>query len=246
MYGWLPQPVDVRDWRLSFDPGRVLPSKFSLEGGFPPIYNQGHLGSCTAHAVAALSSFLCNKFGERVTPSRLFLYYYARQFSGISTSVDGGATLRGAIKAVAKIGILEESEYPYDPKKFTESPSTDLQQLAKETQVTAYYSLPKDVYQLKKSLVNGFPFVFGFRVPIDFYGGVGASGYVPPEGWGKSGTSGHAVCAVGYSDYLKSFLIRNSWGKSWGAAGYFWMPYDFMVSDNCSDFQTVLAISCKK
>ncbi len=46
--------------------------------------------------------------------------------------------------------------------------------------------------------------------------------------------AGHEVLAIGYDIGLiptdrpagsaPSFLIQNSWGKDWGADGYFWMP----------------------
>ena len=38
---------------------------------------------------------------------------------------------------------------------------------------------------------------------------------------------GHAVCIVGYDDSRSIFIGRNSWGKSWGDRGYFYIPYDY-------------------
>ena len=43
---------------------------------------------------------------------------------------------------------------------------------------------------------------------------------------------GHAVMAVGYDDAAKTFLIRNSWGANWGQAGYFTMPYSYLLDKN--------------
>jgi len=40
---------------------------------------------------------------------------------------------------------------------------------------------------------------------------------------------GHAVCVVGYDDTMLgkgAFKLVNSWGRSWGDGGYFWMSYD--------------------
>ena len=46
---------------------------------------------------------------------------------------------------------------------------------------------------------------------------------------------GHAVCAVGYNDKEKRFLVRNSWGPGWGIGGYFKMPYAYLSDRNLSD-----------
>ena len=38
---------------------------------------------------------------------------------------------------------------------------------------------------------------------------------------------------VGYNDRQKCFIIRNSWGTSWGDRGYAYVPYDYICN---SDF----------
>ena len=54
---------------------------------------------------------------------------------------------------------------------------------------------------------------------------------------------GHAVMAVGYDDNKGHFVVRNSWGMEWGDNGYFYMPYEFIISDNyCSDFWAVQTV----
>lgn len=40
---------------------------------------------------------------------------------------------------------------------------------------------------------------------------------------------GHAVLCVGYNDLKKQWTMRNSWGAGWGAKGYFYLPYDYLV-----------------
>lgn len=44
----------------------------------------------------------------------------------------------------------------------------------------------------------------------------------------------HAVTAVGASTNTQGIsrrlLIRNSWGPGWGAGGYGWLPYDYLVA----------------
>ena len=41
---------------------------------------------------------------------------------------------------------------------------------------------------------------------------------------------GHEVVAVGYDQSKRMLKIRNSWGPTWGLAGYFWMPYEYYTT----------------
>jgi C1A family cysteine protease len=51
---------------------------------------------------------------------------------------------------------------------------------------------------------------------------------------GEATVGGHAVMAVGYSDPKGQVIVRNSWGASWGDAGYFYMPYEYMTGTKTS------------
>ena len=49
--------------------------------------------------------------------------------------------------------------------------------------------------------------------------------------------------ATGYDKKAKRFLVRNSWGASWGQRGYFTMPFDYPMDENLSDdFWTILLV----
>jgi C1A family cysteine protease len=46
--------------------------------------------------------------------------------------------------------------------------------------------------------------------------------------------------AVGYDDASQTFLVRNSWGAAWGMAGYFTMPYTYLIQPGlASDLWTI-------
>jgi len=48
------------------------------------------------------------------------------------------------------------------------------------------------------------------------------------------------VMAVGYDDARQWFLVRNSWGPRWGMAGYFTLPYSYLIQAVLSkDFWTI-------
>ena len=60
----------------------------------------------------------------------------------------------------------------------------------------------------------------------------------------ESVLGGHCVVAVGYDDTQQRFTFRNSWGESWGKAGYGTMPYGYLLSNSlASDFWTVKTTS---
>ncbi len=61
------------------------------------------------------------------------------------------------------------------------------------------------------------------------------TGNMPMPKSGENPIGGHAVLAVGYDNEDRVFIVRNSWGEGWGDAGYFYMPYAYLLDDNLSD-----------
>jgi C1A family cysteine protease len=89
---------------------------------------------------------------------------------------------------------------------------------------------------MKTALALGFPFIFGFSVYESFESEtVSRTGIVPMPSPGEKMLGGHAVLAVGYDDTTQRFLVRNSWGTSWGMKGYFTIPYAYLTDRNLSD-----------
>jgi C1A family cysteine protease len=90
--------------------------------------------------------------------------------------------------------------------------------------------------QMKGCLADGFPFVFGFTVYESFESAeVARTGVLQMPKPKEGVVGGHAVLAVGYEDKTERFMVRNSWGTSWGKKGYFTMPYTYLLSENLSD-----------
>lgn len=182
--------------------------------------------------------------------SRLFHYYATRTLEGTANR-DSGATIRGTIKAGNTYGLLSESMWPYDVSKFAVRPPQNLWDTAKKQVITSYHAITDgDLESMKAALVSGYLVEFGFDVYTAFLSQQMAStGLLCRPKASERIQGGHAVALVGYDDNkvmpdgsTGAFLVRNSWGTSWGLSGYFWMAYNY-VSDTslCSDFWVVVS-----
>jgi C1A family cysteine protease len=247
-YGWVHDLPDARDFTygaplVRFPQG--LPPVVDLRQEFPPVYDQGQLGSCTANAIAGAIEFDQRK--QRSTefiPSRLFIYYNERVIEG-TVNQDSGAQIRDGIKSVATIGAPPETDWPYALDDFAKKPPQKAYSDAKSDVVTSYARVTQDLMQMRGCLAAGFPFVFGFTVYESFESeAVAQTGMVPMPSSTEAVKGGHAVVSVGYDDTRRLFYVRNSWGSSWGDNGYCYMPYEYLLSAHlANDFWTIRTVT---
>ena len=247
-YGWVPDLPDHRDLSYAVPHSVVsqIPSSVDLRDQCPSVYDQGQLGSCTANAIAGGIEFDMLKQGITpvFAPSRLFIYYNERVMEG-TVSTDSGAQIRDGIKSVATQGDCPENEWPYDTAKFAAQPPQQCYDDAVKHKALVYRSVDQNLADMKGCLAEGYPFVYGFTVYQSFESqAVAQTGNVPMPNSGEAIVGGHAVVAVGYDDSDRVFICRNSWGEGWGDAGYFYMPYAYLLDNNLSDdFWTVRLVS---
>ena len=243
-FGWNRDLPDHRDQFYSAPPPpRGLPAAVDLRANCPPVYDQGDLGSCTANAIAGAIEFDRKK--QRLpdfVPSRLFIYYNERVMEG-TVSSDCGAQIRDGIKSVNKIGAPPETDWPYDIAKFAQKPPTKAYTDAKLDRALQYQKVVQTLAQLQSCLASGFGFVFGFTVYESFESEtVTQTGIMPMPAPDEKKLGGHAVMAVGYDSSSRMMIVRNSWGPNWGQGGYFMMPFEFILSPNCSDIWTIRSV----
>jgi C1A family cysteine protease len=237
-YGWIPDLPDERDHLYAAPPAflSALPPFIDLRAQCPAVYDQGMLGSCTANAIGGAIEFdrLKQSLADFV-PSRLFIYYNERLIEG-TADIDSGAMIRDGIKSVASQGVCPEPEWPYVISKFTDKPPAKAYEDAKSDRAVSYQSLVQDLNQMRGCLASGYPFIYGFTVYESFESpAVAQTGHVPMPGPSERAVGGHAVLAVGYDDASQTFLVRNSWGAGWGMAGYFAMPYTYLIQPGLAD-----------
>jgi C1A family cysteine protease len=242
-YGWIPDLPDDRDHLYAAPPAilSALPPYADLRALCPAVYDQGMLGSCTANAIGGAIEFdrLKQSLPDYV-PSRLFIYYNERVIEG-TVDIDSGAMIRDGIKSVASEGACPEPEWPNDISKFAVKPSAEAYRDAATDRAASYQSLIQDLNQMRGCIASGYPFIFGFTVYESFESdSVAQTGHAPMPGPRERPVGGHAVMAVGYDDASQTFLARNSWGTGWGMAGYFTMPYTYLIQAGlASDLWTI-------
>lgn len=245
-YGWIPDLPDQRDhlYAAPVLAPQALPSSVDLRPQCPPVYDQGQLGSCTANAIGGAYQFceLKQSLASAFIPSRLFIYYNERVIEH-SVSSDSGAQIRDGIKSVAQQGVCPEDLWPYDIANFAEQPPARCYDAASSHKVNRYQRLAQNLNQMRACLASGYPFVFGFTVYNSFESDeVAKTGVVPMPNPDEQVLGGHAVVAVGYDDSKQQFIVRNSWGASWGLQGYCLMPYAYLTQAHpnlASDFWTL-------
>lgn len=224
---------------------RTLPSYY-------PCYDQGELGSCTAQGWIFTYVFEMGKHEtQQLLMSRLAFYYCERKLMGTIDS-DSGASITTGSKVMLNDGVCLESLWEYDISKYTECPPENCWEDMKLHKGVKVERVKKTINDLKQCLVDGNPFVFGFKVYESFMN-VGSNGIVPmPNVHKEQLLGGHCVACVGFKkiDGKDYFIIRNSWGSAWGDNGHCYMEFDFLMEKSgvlglqkmCSDFWVIKSV----
>lgn len=228
-------------------------SSLDLSKNFREIQDQGGQGSCLAFALTSVFEYVMriNKRCEEIDLSEAFLYYNARKLDNEnSVNEDSGLHFKPAIESLYKYGISVEALCRYDENSYDKEPPQAAYDDAGKRLLRKALNVSCSVNDVKSALADGYPVIGSFTLCPSFSNIVGGFVTMPTEeeikalsscGQGEvSKHSSHAMVIVGFDDNLQHFLVRNSWGTSWGDRGYCYMPYSYLETEGLCNFICIL------
>ena len=186
------------------------------KGAVTPVQNQGECGSCwTFSATGSLEGQYYLAKNTIVPLSKQNLIDCC---SVVEHSCQNGGRMDTAFQCIiANEGIDTEVSYPYEARDDTECRFD--RDAVGATMNDYVYIAQGDVDALTEAIDMIGPISIAFDVTKKFYmyeGGVFSDDSCSPT------KLNHAMLAVGYGTYHGKpyFLLKNSWGESWGMDGY--------------------------
>jgi hypothetical protein len=236
--------------RVTGLPHIALPQNVNHIAAMMPIQTQGARETCVGFGSTSMHEYLCFTVSKVQTKlSEEFAYDMCKQIDGNPAGC--GTWLLDAVKILSQYGQCAEQFLSYNPNvpcNHSDAITAQMNQSAAQFRSTpTYYSNPRDINAMKQALALRNSNV-GFCIPVynSWYrsNAVTVMGQITMPLSGEQSIGGHCMCIVGYQDNAAypgggTFILRNSWGISWGfqspyGAGYGTIPYAY-ISEYCTE-----------
>ena len=221
-----PSRPDFRDYKYAFKNKNVR-SEVDLRTWDSIVEDQGSLSSCAGNAFTNTYELqVKQQYPEKfVELSRLYIYYNIRDLEGTTDCDCGVWTLRNGMEAMKKWGMCSEELWPYNFDKVNVKPTEECYTDGSNRTISYYVSL-RTVDEMIEVINNNNPIIIGMEIYASFMALTPTNSTIPIPNIEYS-LGGHAVAVVGYSLANRQFLIKNSFGTTWGDSGYAWMPFEY-------------------
>lgn len=242
--GCLPDPPDSRDYALSsYLPTEEieLPDTYTVPY-LSPVRNQGSLGACVAFgtAVGMKEAQEAWELSHRhkgpsiiATPklSPLDLYRNCKLIDGMPN--EEGTWIRCAMKVLKDTGVCLESCRKYAVRGNVK-PCKDCNDQRNLYKIKTYAKVEADFDEIKRAIFNFGGVVAGLHTNLSW--SRTQSGIINYLGSRKR-TGGHCIFFTGWN--LTYMIFKNSWGTSWGKAGYGYLTKEYIENEMISAYTAV-------
>ena len=247
------------------------------QGYVTSVKNQGSNGNCWAFAACSVAESYLIKHGitnNQVDLSEAHLNYYMYNNKGDTysnidndktiigdkyTYLSVGADPRSVQFALSNFGLANESSYPLSQIETMNGSKTDqynTDYILTDSRLICSTDTKQYINEIKQAIYDNGSVFATYLHNVDYYNSENGSYYNPNQ----IDKLNHAITIVGWDDNYSSsyfnhhpssngaWLVKNSWGDSFGHNGYFWMSYDestlgyvysyeFMKNDHISSYQ---------
>jgi len=241
----VPSKGTEQDWELrdSIASGALgapaaLPPSVDLRASWWTINNQENTGSCvgwaTADGVTRYHMTKAAKITQQQLLSPRYIWMASKETDANTTRpesfIEGaGTTLKAAVDVARKYGVALMDDLPFhiQTNMFTGNENTFYASCS-QRKIAAYFNLHKDPSSWKTWLATGGPILAAFNVDSSWDNAAQNGGNID-KFVASSVRGGHAVCIVGYKTDGR-FIVRNSWGTTWGDKGFGYLHPDYIAA----------------
>lgn len=239
--GAMPEPISLD--HLSKEkihwPERAIPASYDLRttGKVTPVKNQKNANTCwTFASIASLESYLLPGETDDFSENNIAKGANASTstYPGFDLGWNGGGWACMAQAWYAHWGgPVNEADDPYDDSSGNWNQSATVQKHVANVLFLPKRTSATDNDNIKNAVTTYGATYIAFNWDDANYNDAKYAYYAPAA----INTGGHAVAVAGWDDNFDkanfnvapdgngAFLIKNSWGASWGDAGYFWISY---------------------
>lgn len=231
----VPSRNTERDWKYedalaagALGAVAALPAAVDLRQAWWNVGDQGSTGSCvgwaSADGVMRYHMVKAHKLKKTELLSPRYVWMASKETDEYtqrpeSFVEEAGTSLKSAMDICRKYGIVTDTLLPFTISALMYAgPENSFYAAAAQRRSTAYFNLAKNLNQWKSWLASHGPILAGLSVDQTWDNATATHGNLDVF-HPNTVRGGHAITIVGYMATGR-FIVRNSWGTSWGDRGF--------------------------